>query len=59
MEDFRAPQSFNVEIGPEGREVALHGGVAGPSLPFVPQEITPEPSLYPQPGRGVRQGVIR
>ncbi|MCC7186394.1 MAG: hypothetical protein IT185_09160 [Acidobacteria bacterium] len=58
MQDFRSPQPFNVEIGPEGATVP-RAGVVGPSLPVVRQELTPEPDLYPPPARGVADGVIR
>lgn len=53
-ETFLAPQPFNVEIAPEVSatpHVAMP--VLGPALPVVPQEITPEPDLYPQHPRGV------
>lgn len=60
MEDFRAPQPFNVEIGPES-DIAppVRMPVLGPALPNVPQEITPDRDLYPPRGRGVRNGVVR
>lgn len=60
MEDFRAPQPFNVEIGPEP-DVTPRGfmPVLGPSQPVVPQEISVDRELYPPRGRGVRPGVVR
>lgn len=60
MQDFRAPQPFNVEIGPEP-QVTPHEAmpVGGPSLPVVDQEITQDVDLYPARGRGVRNGVVR
>lgn len=60
MEDFRAPQPFNVEIGPEPDVTPRgHMPVLGPSQPVVAQEITPDRELYPPRGRGVRPGVVR
>lgn len=60
MEDFRAPQPFNVSIGPEP-DVTPHVlmPVGGPTLPEVLQEISPDRDLYPARGRGVRNGVVR
>lgn len=55
MQDFRAPQPFNVEIGPEP-QVTPHEAmpVLGPAVPPVAQEITPDRELYPPRGRGVQ-----
>ncbi len=53
-ETFTAPQPFNVELGPEESatpHVAMP--VAGPALPVVAQELTPEPDLYPKVPYGV------
>ena len=58
MEDFRAPQLFNVEIGPDVGAQPQRG-VVGPSIPPQPQEITRDLNLYSQPENGMRQGVIR
>ena len=55
--DFLAPQPFNVEIGPEPDVAAP--AVVGPFVPVVPQEITPEPDLYPPRQHGVMHGGIR
>lgn len=60
MQDFRSPQPFNVEIGPEP-DVTPHEAmpVVGPAVPPVAQEITQDVDLYPARGRGVRNGVVR
>lgn len=59
-ETFTAPQPFNVEIGPEPEVTpAGRAPVAGPSLPVLLQEITPEPDLYPRVPYGVVHGAIR
>jgi hypothetical protein len=54
MQDFTAPQPFNVEIGPEP-QVTPHAAmpVLGPAVPPVAQEITPDRDLYPP----IRHGV--
>ena len=60
MEDFRAPQLFNVEIGPEP-DVTPHVPmpVGGPTLPVVVQEISADRDLYPARGPGVKPGIVR
>lgn len=60
MDDFRAPQPFNVAIGPEPDIAApVTMPVLGPAVPVVAQEITPDIDLYPKQRHGVRRGVVR
>lgn len=60
MQDFVAPQPFNVAIEPEP-DIAppVRMPVIAPSVPVVAQEITPDRDLYPPRGRGVRPGRVR